>query len=62
VAASIRKRRILGTEIAMTDYEQAMDAMDDLIARREPGIVCAVAVHAVTVGYEDPEMREAGAV
>ena len=59
LAASIRKRRILGTEIAITDYEQAMDAMDDLIARREPGIVCAVAVHAVTVGYEDPEMREA---
>jgi N-acetylglucosaminyldiphosphoundecaprenol N-acetyl-beta-D-mannosaminyltransferase len=59
LAASIRKRRILGTEIAMTDYEQAMDAMDDLIARREPGIICAVAVHAVTVGYEDPEMREA---
>jgi N-acetylglucosaminyldiphosphoundecaprenol N-acetyl-beta-D-mannosaminyltransferase len=59
LAASIRKRRILGAEIAITDYEQAMDAMDDLIARREPGIVCAVAVHAVTVGYEDPEMREA---
>jgi N-acetylglucosaminyldiphosphoundecaprenol N-acetyl-beta-D-mannosaminyltransferase len=59
LAVSIRKRRILGTEIAITDYDQAMDAMDDLIARREPGIVCAVAVHAVTVGYEDPEMREA---
>ena len=59
LAASIRKRRILGTAIAITDYEQAMDAMDDLIARREPGIICAVAVHAVTVGYEDPEMREA---
>jgi N-acetylglucosaminyldiphosphoundecaprenol N-acetyl-beta-D-mannosaminyltransferase len=59
LAASIRKRRILGTEIAITDYDQAMDAMDDLISRREPGIVCAVAVHAVTVGYEDPEMREA---
>lgn len=56
--ADIPKRRILGTEIAITDYEQAMDAMDDLIERREPGIVCPVAVHAVTVGYEDPEMRE----
>jgi N-acetylglucosaminyldiphosphoundecaprenol N-acetyl-beta-D-mannosaminyltransferase len=59
LAASIRKRRILGTEIAITDYEHAMDAMDDLIARREPGIICAVAVHAVTVGYEDPDMRRA---
>jgi N-acetylglucosaminyldiphosphoundecaprenol N-acetyl-beta-D-mannosaminyltransferase len=59
IATSIRKRRILGTEIAITDYDHAMDAMDELIARREPGIVCAVAVHALTVGYEDPEMREA---
>ena len=59
LAASIPKRSVLGTEIAITDYEGAMDAMDDMIARRERGIVCAVAVHAVTVGYEDPEMRQA---
>jgi N-acetylglucosaminyldiphosphoundecaprenol N-acetyl-beta-D-mannosaminyltransferase len=58
LAAAIPTRRILGTDIAITDYEQAMNAMDGLIERREPGIVCAVAVHAVTVGYEDAEMRE----
>jgi N-acetylglucosaminyldiphosphoundecaprenol N-acetyl-beta-D-mannosaminyltransferase len=56
---AIRRRRILGTEIAITDYAGAMDAMDEMIVRREPSIVCAVAVHAVTVGYEDPEMRAA---
>ncbi len=59
MAASIPKRRILGTEIAIADYDRAMDAMDDMIARRVPGIVCAVAVHALTVGYHDPAMREA---
>jgi N-acetylglucosaminyldiphosphoundecaprenol N-acetyl-beta-D-mannosaminyltransferase len=58
MVSAIHKRRILGTEIAITDYDHAMDAMDELVERREPGIVCAVAVHAVTVGYEDPEMRE----
>ena len=57
LAASIRKRAILGTQIAITDYDEVMTAMDEMIARRDPGIVCAVAVHAVTVGYEDPEMR-----
>jgi N-acetylglucosaminyldiphosphoundecaprenol N-acetyl-beta-D-mannosaminyltransferase len=58
IASAIPKCRILGTEIAITDYNGAMDAMDDLVERREPGIVCAVAVHAVTVGYDDPEMRK----
>ena len=55
----IRKRDILGLPIAMTDYDEAMDVMDGMIARRERGYVCAVAVHATTIGYTDPEMREA---
>ena len=57
--ADIRTREILGLPIAMTDYEQAMDVMDGMVARREPGYVCAVAVHAVMVAQRDPEMREA---
>ena len=57
--ASIREREILGIPLAMTDYAHALDAMDEMIARRQRGIVCAVAVHAVTVGYEDREMHEA---
>ena len=36
-----------------------MDAMDALIAERERGYVCAVAVHAVMVAQDDPEMRRA---
>ena len=55
----VRKREILGLPIAMTDYAEAMDVMDGMIARRDPGYVSAVAVHATTVGYTDPEMREA---
>jgi N-acetylglucosaminyldiphosphoundecaprenol N-acetyl-beta-D-mannosaminyltransferase len=43
----------------MTTYDGAMDVMDGMIARRERGYVCAVAVHAVTVAQRDPEMREA---
>jgi N-acetylglucosaminyldiphosphoundecaprenol N-acetyl-beta-D-mannosaminyltransferase len=57
--ASIRKRDILGIPLAMTDYVGAMEAMDELVERREPGIVCAVAVHALTVGYCEADMRDA---
>ena len=58
-AADVPTRDILGLPIAMTDYEQAMDVMDGMVARRERGYVCAVAVHAVMVAQEDPEMRAA---
>jgi len=55
----IRVRDILGLPIAMTDYTEAMDVMDGMVARRERGYVCATAVHAVMVAQNDPEMREA---
>ena len=58
-AADVRRRDLLGIPIAMTDYEQTMDVMDGMVARREKGYVCAVAVHALTVGYTDPEMKQA---
>jgi N-acetylglucosaminyldiphosphoundecaprenol N-acetyl-beta-D-mannosaminyltransferase len=58
-AADVRKRDLLGVPIAMTDYEGAMDVMDGMVARREKGYVCAVAVHALTVAHTDPEMKEA---
>jgi N-acetylglucosaminyldiphosphoundecaprenol N-acetyl-beta-D-mannosaminyltransferase len=57
--ADVRTREILGIPIAMTDYEQAMDVMDGMVARREPGYVCASAVHAVMVAQSDSEMRDA---
>jgi N-acetylglucosaminyldiphosphoundecaprenol N-acetyl-beta-D-mannosaminyltransferase len=58
-ADDVRTREILGIPIAMTDYEQAMDVMDGMVARRERGYVCAVAVHAVMVAQRDAEMRQA---
>ena len=45
--------------MAMLDYEQAMDVMDEMVATRERGYVCAAPVHALMVGQDDPEMREA---
>ena len=55
----IPAREVLGIPMAMTDYDQAMDVMDGLIARRERGYFCATAVHAVMVAQRDPGMREA---
>src|SRR5438105_7427639 len=57
--ADVRTRELLGVPIAMTDYEQAMDVMDGMVARRERGYVCAVAVHALTVAHKEPEMKRA---
>jgi N-acetylglucosaminyldiphosphoundecaprenol N-acetyl-beta-D-mannosaminyltransferase len=55
----VHVRDLLGLPIAMTDYTQAMDVMDGMVARRDRGYVCATAVHAVMVGQDDQEMRSA---
>jgi N-acetylglucosaminyldiphosphoundecaprenol N-acetyl-beta-D-mannosaminyltransferase len=57
--AQVPTRDVLGVPLAMTTYDGAMDVMDGMVARRERGYVCAVAVHAVTVAQRDPEMRAA---
>lgn len=57
--ADVPRRDLLGVPIALTDYAGAMDVMDGMIERRERGYVCAIAVHALMVGYEDPEMHAA---
>jgi len=59
VAAGIPTREILGVPVAMTDYRGAIEAMDAMVESRERGYVCAVAVHALTVGLDDPEMGAA---
>jgi N-acetylglucosaminyldiphosphoundecaprenol N-acetyl-beta-D-mannosaminyltransferase len=58
-AAEIPTRDILGTPVALTDYRGAIEAMDGMVESRERGYVCAVAVHALTVGHDDPQMGEA---
>lgn len=58
-ARDVPTRDLLGVPIAMTDYQRAMDVMDGMIARRDRGYVCAVAVHAVMVAQGDREMHAA---
>ena len=58
-AAAIPTREILGVPVAMTDYAGAIEAMDAMVESRERGYVCAVAVHALTLGLDDPEMAAA---
>jgi N-acetylglucosaminyldiphosphoundecaprenol N-acetyl-beta-D-mannosaminyltransferase len=55
----VRSRDLLGVPVAMTDYAEAMDVMDGMIARGERGYVCATAVHAIMVAQDDAEMRRA---
>jgi N-acetylglucosaminyldiphosphoundecaprenol N-acetyl-beta-D-mannosaminyltransferase len=59
VAARIPKRDLLGVPFALTDYAEAMDVMDVMIERREPGYVCAAAVHVLMVSRHDPKTRAA---
>jgi N-acetylglucosaminyldiphosphoundecaprenol N-acetyl-beta-D-mannosaminyltransferase len=58
-AMGIRTRDIVGIPVAMTDYARAMDAMDAMVERREPGFVCAAPVHAVMVAQDDPDTYSA---
>jgi N-acetylglucosaminyldiphosphoundecaprenol N-acetyl-beta-D-mannosaminyltransferase len=58
-ANGVRTRRILGIPVAMLDYEKAMDIMDAMVSGHERGYVCAVAVHALMVAQDDPEMHAA---
>src|SRR5207247_635190 len=55
----IPRRAVLGVPIALVDYTGAMDAMDGMIERREPGYVSAAAVHVVMLSRHDPETRAA---
>jgi N-acetylglucosaminyldiphosphoundecaprenol N-acetyl-beta-D-mannosaminyltransferase len=57
--AEVPRRDLLGVSIALLDYDGAMDVMDGMIARRQPGYICAVAVHALMVARHDAEMRAA---
>jgi N-acetylglucosaminyldiphosphoundecaprenol N-acetyl-beta-D-mannosaminyltransferase len=56
---AIAKRDLLGVPVALTDYQRAMNAMDEMIERRAPGYVCAMPVHGLMVARHDPEMRAA---
>jgi N-acetylglucosaminyldiphosphoundecaprenol N-acetyl-beta-D-mannosaminyltransferase len=57
--ADVPKLDVVGTPLAVTDYDQAMDVMDGMIERRERGYLSAAAVHVVMVARHDPETRAA---
>jgi N-acetylglucosaminyldiphosphoundecaprenol N-acetyl-beta-D-mannosaminyltransferase len=50
---------VVGTSLAVTDYEETMEWMDGVIARRERVCLTAAAVHLVMVAEEDAETRSA---
>jgi N-acetylglucosaminyldiphosphoundecaprenol N-acetyl-beta-D-mannosaminyltransferase len=59
VANPIQSVDICGTPLALTDYERALDWMDETIAARAKAYVCVAAVHTVMLAREDPELRSA---
>jgi N-acetylglucosaminyldiphosphoundecaprenol N-acetyl-beta-D-mannosaminyltransferase len=58
-APRIEQADLLGTALALTDYDGALDWIDAAVARRERAYVCVAAVHTVMEAREDPELRAA---
>jgi N-acetylglucosaminyldiphosphoundecaprenol N-acetyl-beta-D-mannosaminyltransferase len=54
-----RSDEILGIPIALTDYDRALDWMDDMVIAGGRGYVCVSNVHALMAAEEDPELRAA---
>jgi N-acetylglucosaminyldiphosphoundecaprenol N-acetyl-beta-D-mannosaminyltransferase len=54
-AAGVRTRSILGVPVAITDYAETIEVMDELVASNRRGYVCAAPVHAVIVAQDDPD-------
>src|SRR4051794_38164987 len=50
---------VVGTDLAVTDYERTMDWMDVVIANGDHVCLTAAAVHLVMVAEEDSETRSA---
>jgi N-acetylglucosaminyldiphosphoundecaprenol N-acetyl-beta-D-mannosaminyltransferase len=50
---------VLDIPLALTDYERALDWIDQMVAARERGYVCVCNVHAVMASAEDPQLRAA---
>ena len=50
---------VLGIPLGLTDYESALDWIDQTVAAGERGYVCVCNVHAVMASAEDPQLRAA---
>lgn len=55
----VQTRELLGTPIAVTDYDGALAEIERMIGLRDPGYVCAVPVHSLMVARHDAGMRAA---
>lgn len=54
-----RTRNLLGVDIAVTDYDSVLARIDAMIAARERGYVCCLAVHPLMLCRRDPELAAA---
>jgi N-acetylglucosaminyldiphosphoundecaprenol N-acetyl-beta-D-mannosaminyltransferase len=52
----IPTRAVLGTEIAVTDYDGALDRIDAMVEGDERGFVCTVSAHGLVEAQTDPEL------
>jgi N-acetylglucosaminyldiphosphoundecaprenol N-acetyl-beta-D-mannosaminyltransferase len=57
--AAPASEEVLGIPIAVTDYERALDWIDEMVAAGAHGYVCVSNVHAVMAAAEDAELSDA---
>src|SRR4051794_40257698 len=50
---------VLGVSLALTDYEQTLDWIDEAVAAGGREYICVAAVHTVMACQEDPALRAA---
>jgi N-acetylglucosaminyldiphosphoundecaprenol N-acetyl-beta-D-mannosaminyltransferase len=58
-SCAIPRVAILGIHLAVTDYEQTMDWLDEVVRSGGRACVTAAAVHLVMVAQEDPQTKAA---
>lgn len=55
----MRRRDILGTDVAITDYEEVLDVFDTAIEQRRKIFVCCAPASSLVFARRDPELRRA---
>jgi N-acetylglucosaminyldiphosphoundecaprenol N-acetyl-beta-D-mannosaminyltransferase len=56
VAAQAQTRSVLGTEIAVVDYDAALGRIDAMVEGDERGYVCTVSAHGLIEAQDDAEL------
>jgi N-acetylglucosaminyldiphosphoundecaprenol N-acetyl-beta-D-mannosaminyltransferase len=47
---------VLGVRLALTDYDEMLDWISEMVASRQRGFLCACNVHTVMASREDPDL------